>query len=182
MAGVRVPLGALRNVKGMNCRQKKKVNSKLFNKIKTYLENEFQTEISFSAKETLYEPNKNIIYLNYSEKQIDNICLISELLHELGHVEIIKKNNFSFLINHFANINTNYSKCNSKKKFIDHIREEILAWEIGWKIGEELGIKISWHDFHSIMQSDLWTYFERIDIIPAFAWRLKNKYGKYKKE
>lgn len=151
----------------------KRCSIKTFNTIQNYIFDQWKTEIIFellSDGSSEYDPNENVITLSYKEndKIKNNSIILSVLLHEAGHAAIIRGNNWNQLRFHFSSMEDFHSKCRTKNKFIDLIREEILAWEKGWAIAKELKLSetiIPWKVYHKTMQKYIWSYLRWITAV-----------------
>ena len=144
-----------------------------FDKIEQYILSNWNTIIQFivlSQNVSEYDPNENLITLSFSKKKNDPIVLAT-LLHEIGHMMIIKENTWSKLTIHFSSMANPFYKCKSKMRFVDIIREEVLAWEVGWEVAKELKLDkstIPWNKYHRIMKKSLWTYLKGITSIKGW--------------
>lgn len=148
------------------------INRFVYEKISSFAKEKYKIKIEFSPKkETAYHPEKNLIVLKYTKEQINNINLLCELLHEIGHADLCLYPGGNSYHEHFSNGNVPSGKCKSKKRFIDLIREEVIAWERGWNLVKELKLSFSipWKNYHSIMQKCLWSYIFMAKSISSFS-------------
>ena len=104
--------------------------------------------------------------VNYTDREItlhhsqNKDKMIYSFLHECGHIIVSNKKSYkkNFKIIHKAHIDGRHAKSNLFK--YKQLREEIQAWESGFKLSEKLGIKINKEDYDKYASKCFNTYIK----------------------
>ena len=104
--------------------------------------------------------------VNYTDREItlhhsqNKDKMIYSFLHECGHIIVSNKKSYkkNFKILNKAHIDGRHTKGNLFK--YKQLREEILAWEKGFKLSKRLGIKINKEEYDKYASVCFKTYIK----------------------
>lgn len=118
--------------------------------VKLWLESEGISVISSRARENEYLPKEKSIIINLRQNVRSRL---HALLHEAGHF-ILRKDEERHN-NRFPNL---LKPSTNRDSRIDSLREEVLAWERGLDLANQLDIEISMFWWSRHIQQSLLTY------------------------
>jgi len=105
-----------------------------------------------SRKETQYDPEERKIFI---EKKLDLRHRLYYLLHEVGHVVFDSQG--SEYEKKFVKT-WNGRAARGKQARVEVLREEVLAWEFGSNVAEQLGIEIDYKFYNRYITKNLFSY------------------------
>jgi hypothetical protein len=105
-----------------------------------------------SRKETQYDPQEGKIFI---EKKLDLRHRLYYLLHEVGHVVVDSRG--SEYQKKFVK-SWGSKAIRGKQARVEVLREEVLAWEFGSNVAEQLGIEIDYKFYNRYITKNLFSY------------------------
>jgi hypothetical protein len=128
---------------------------KEFKKITKWVESQGFTVRFSKCDEVNYTDREITLYHSQNKEK-----MIYSFLHECGHIIVSNKKYYkkNFKILHKAHIDGRHAKSNLFK--YKQLREEIQAWESGFKLSEKLGIKINKEDYDKYASKCFNTYIK----------------------
>ena len=110
-----------------------------------------------------YNFDTNKKYANITvNKKVDLKSKIFIILHEAGH-HILNQESKTKVNLRFSGLC--HSRLMRKKSdTVSLLREEILAWEKGYEISQQLKLYIPWRDYEKEMIKQYWTYIKYISM------------------
>jgi hypothetical protein len=130
-------------------------------KIKSYLFAKYGVRVVTirGLGNSYYDPKTKSICMASKIKPKKYLCV---LLHEAGHMllelALRRRKLYSRVFDHgYGNLNVCTGSPNHK---IDVLREETMAWEKAWELGNKLGVRISRKDFNVELRIAIRTYMQ----------------------
>jgi len=123
------------------------MTSERYERIKIHIESLGYTVIP--ANHDAWDSTTQTIYSNTKRKEVNKII---HLLHELGHIYLFRKANYSSKFRSLLDVRLTTSKFK-----VSEIEQEVLAWEEAEKLANRFGVEIN-EDFYKCKFESLKTY------------------------
>jgi len=114
-----------------------------------------------SESDGIYYPDTRKIYVRAEDRSY--VEQLITLLHECGHVVTISNNAHNYHIYYSNSFAKDIKEIKSNNSRIDLIREEIVAWEEGFKLNKELRVNIPWNIYGVEYSGSMITLIESLN-------------------
>ena len=129
-------------------------NLKSFEKIKSWVESKGYT-LRFGVKDYVdYDEKEVVIYRN----QHNYKHMVYSALHECGHIVVGNRDNYNRDYKSIVKADVDGRHYRSNLYKYKKLREEIEAWEEGYILGKELGLRINKDDYDKYAARNFVTY------------------------
>ena len=129
-------------------------NLKSFEKIKSWVESKGYT-LRFGVKDYVdYDEKEVVIYKN----QYNSKHMVYSALHECGHIVVGHRDNYNRDYKSIVKADVDGRHYRSNLYKYKKLREEIEAWEEGYVLSKELGLRINKDDYDKYAARNFVTY------------------------
>ena len=121
--------------------------SERYERVKLHIES-----LGYAVVPAKYDAWDSIAQTIYSNTKRKEVNMVIHLLHELGHIYLFRKANYSSKFRSLLDVRHTTSKFK-----VSEIEQEVLAWEEAEKIADRFDIEIN-EDFYRCKFESLKTY------------------------